>query len=63
MGFNLFIRDEAGIWWLININTFKTLNISKFLNEKNENIQFPNLDYFINRRKGFFSSIAIVHKL
>jgi len=55
----IIFRDEAGIWWLINIKTFKIKNIEKF-KKIGETLSSPNLDYFINRRKGAMSGIGNV---
>ena len=47
-----FVKDEAGIWWFINLKAMKIKNISKFkrsedgLNEP----MIPKLNYFYNQR-------------
>ncbi len=44
-----FVKDEAGIWWFINLKAMKIKNINKFKDEHGNPIS-PNLDFFINQR-------------
>ena len=44
-----FVKDEAGIWWFINLKAMKIKNIKKFRNEHDQPIS-PVLDFFINQR-------------
>ena len=44
-----FLKDEAGIWWFINLKAMKIKNINKFRDEHGNNIS-PKLDFFINQR-------------
>ena len=44
-----FVKDEAGIWWFINLKAMKIANYSKFKNENGGNEAYPQLDFFINR--------------
>ena len=44
-----FVKDEAGIWWFINLKAMKIKNIKKFRDEHDNPIP-PSLDYFINQR-------------
>ena len=45
-----FMKDEAGIWWFINLKAMKIFNIKKFNNEDPSNRMQPNLNFFINQR-------------
>ena len=45
-----FIKDEAGIWWMINCKAMKIKNIDKFLDTNGNPAQSPNLEKFCNRR-------------
>lgn len=45
-----FLKDEAGIWWFINLKALKITNISKFRKETGEICPLPYLDFFINRQ-------------
>ena len=44
-----FVKDEAGIWWFINLKAMKIKNIKKFRDEHDNPIP-PSLDFFINQR-------------
>ena len=44
-----FLKDEAGIWWFINLKAMKIKNIKKFRDEHDNPIP-PSLDFFINQR-------------
>ncbi len=44
-----FVKDEAGIWWFINLKAMKIKNINKFRDEQGHPIS-PQLDFFINQR-------------
>ena len=44
-----FVKDEAGIWWFINLKAMKIKNINKFRDERGNSIS-PQLDFFINQR-------------
>ena len=44
-----FLKDEAGIWWFINLKAMKIKNINKFRDEHGNPIA-PQLDFFINQR-------------
>ena len=44
-----FVKDEAGIWWFINLKAMKIKNIKKFRDEHDNAIP-PSLDFFINQR-------------
>ena len=44
-----FVKDEAGIWWFINLKAMKIKNINKFRDEHGNPVS-PNLDFFINQR-------------
>ena len=44
-----FVKDEAGIWWFINLKAMKIKNISKFKDEHGNPIP-PKLEFFINQR-------------
>ena len=44
-----FVKDEAGIWWFINLKAMKIKNIKKFRDEHDHPIS-PQLDFFINQR-------------
>ena len=46
-----FVKDEAGIWWFINLKAMKIKNINKF--RRNEEMQEPlrpKLNFFFNQR-------------
>ena len=45
-----FVKDEAGIWWFINLKAMKIKNIDKFKPDAYGNSTPPQLDFFINRR-------------
>ncbi len=45
-----FLKDEAGIWWFINLKAMKIKNIDKFKPDAYGNCTPPQLDFFINRR-------------
>ena len=45
-----FVKDEAGIWWFINLKAMKIKNIDKFKPDAYGNCTPPQLDFFINRR-------------
>ena len=45
-----FLKDEAGIWWFINLKAMKVKNMSRFRDNDDNFIQAPSLDFFINRR-------------
>ena len=44
-----FVKDEAGIWWFINLKAMKIKNFKKFRDEHDNPIP-PSLDFFINQR-------------
>ena len=44
-----FVKDEAGIWWFINLKAMKIKNFKKFRDEHDNPIS-PSLDFFINQR-------------
>ena len=44
-----FVKDEAGIWWFINLKAMKIKNIKKFRDQHDNPIP-PSLDFFINQR-------------
>ena len=44
-----FVKDEAGIWWFINLKAMKIKNLKKFRDEHDRHIS-PQLDFFINQR-------------
>ena len=44
-----FVKDEAGIWWFINLKAMKIKNIKKFRDEHDNPIP-PSLAFFINQR-------------
>ena len=44
-----FVKDEAGIWWFINLKAMKIKNIKKFRPDNGQGV-LPSLEYFINRR-------------
>ena len=44
-----FVKDEAGIWWFINLKAMKIKNIKKFRDEHDNPIP-PSLVFFINQR-------------
>ena len=44
-----FVKDEAGIWWFINLKAMKIKNFKKFRDEHDNSIP-PSLDFFINQR-------------
>jgi len=44
-----FVKDEAGIWWFINLKAMKIKNIKKFRDDHDNPIP-PSLDFFINQR-------------
>lgn len=46
-----FVKDEAGIWWFINLKAMKIANITKFRNEEGT-VAYPQLDFFLNRLGG-----------
>lgn len=46
-----FLKDEAGIWWFINLKAMKIKNYSKFKSETGPYVA-PQLDFFLNRRGG-----------
>ena len=46
-----FVKDEAGIWWFINLKAMKIKNISKFRRgEGNPDPLPPQLNFFFNQR-------------
>ena len=46
-----FVKDEAGIWWFINLKAMKIKNIEKFRrNDNNQDPLPPQLTFFINQR-------------
>ena len=45
-----FLKDEAGIWWFINLKAMKVKNMSRFRDNDDNFIKAPSLDFFINRR-------------
>ena len=44
-----FVKDEAGIWWFINLKAMKVKNLKKFRDEHGHPIP-PKLDFFMNQR-------------
>jgi len=44
-----FVKDEAGIWWFINLKALKVKNTKKFRDEHGHPIP-PQLGFFINQR-------------
>ena len=53
-----FVKDEAGIWWFINLKAMKIKNISKFRRgEGNPDPLPPQLNFFFNQR--IFSNVNL----
>ena len=53
-----FVKDEAGIWWFINLKAMKIKNINKFRKgEGNPDPLPPQLNFFYNQR--FFSNVNL----
>ena len=53
-----FVKDEAGIWWFINLKAMKIKNINKFRKgEGNIEPQVPQLNFFFNQR--IFSNVNL----
>ena len=53
-----FVKDEAGIWWFINLKAMKIKNISKFRRgEGNPDPLPPQLNFFFNQR--IFSNVSL----
>ena len=53
-----FVKDEAGIWWFINLKAMKIKNISKFRRgEGNQEALPPQLNFFFNQR--IFSNVNL----
>ena len=46
-----FVKDEAGIWWFINLKAMKIANITKFRTEEGQ-VAYPQLEFFLNRLGG-----------
>ena len=44
-----FVKDEAGIWWFINLKAMKVKNLQKFRDEHGHPIP-PQLGFFMNQR-------------
>ena len=44
-----FVKDEAGIWWFINLKAMKVKNLKKFRDEHGHPIP-PQLGFFMNQR-------------
>ena len=44
-----FVKDEAGIWWFINLKAMKVKNLRKFRDEHGHPIP-PQLSFFMNQR-------------
>ena len=57
-----FLKDEAGIWWFINLKAMKIKNIDKFKPDAYGNSNSPQLDFFINRRGGNFYQRGVMRK-
>lgn len=47
-----FIKDEVGIWWMINCKALKIKNINKYIDSNGTLTSFPDLEKFCNRRGG-----------
>ena len=45
-----FVKDEAGIWWFINLKAMKIKNIDKFMRKENHEPVPPQLSFFMNQR-------------
>ena len=53
-----FVKDEAGIWWFINLKAMKIKNINKFRRgEGNPDLLPPQLNFFFNQR--IFSNVNL----